>query len=452
MSVVSVAVPLFILAVLICIAVPVMIGIYVAKDAKARNMNAALWVLIALFAPGFIGLIIYLIVRNDRSALKCPSCGASVKENFSVCPMCGASLKNACERCGYPLEGGWVNCPNCAEPIPPEKQIPAVTGIEKKDKGLSRVLAAVIAVPLALVILMISCGAILFTARTNSNSMSSVQINSKEEIESKQTLQWLQNCDKQGKGTYVFSKVKSFDNGKITGFLIYRNDGSYDMNSSMGSLSNKLKINIDSWNYDETGYSIYFFETRSKKDIKLEMTDNVTGSKIDYILTDGESVNVDDKAFALNNKFISQFGFSSDTDPCYYENINTPYSEEAVTAVYDPETARAININIDIPKKIKNIKEIAVDIWVNGESKETSCVSNEDNSPLSDVINLGFEVENYVPNKEFSFNVVDMTDKLIFESKKFKIDDIVDYYGDSFYFTLGYNENGKLDIVTSESK
>ena len=40
---------------------PILIGVFVYKDAKKRNMDAVLWTVIAIFAPGFIGLIIFTV-------------------------------------------------------------------------------------------------------------------------------------------------------------------------------------------------------------------------------------------------------------------------------------------------------------------------------------------------------------------------------------------------------
>lgn len=44
----------------------IIIAVYVYNDAKNRHMNALLWVLIVLFT-GIFGLIIYLLVRNDKN-------------------------------------------------------------------------------------------------------------------------------------------------------------------------------------------------------------------------------------------------------------------------------------------------------------------------------------------------------------------------------------------------
>ena len=50
-------IPIFLLALMV--ALHIAIGVYVYRDAKSRSMSAGLWTLIAIFTPGFIGLIIY---------------------------------------------------------------------------------------------------------------------------------------------------------------------------------------------------------------------------------------------------------------------------------------------------------------------------------------------------------------------------------------------------------
>ncbi len=53
--------PLILLAVFYIIAV--LIAVWVYKDAKKRDMNAAVWLLITLLT-GCIGCIVYLVVRD----------------------------------------------------------------------------------------------------------------------------------------------------------------------------------------------------------------------------------------------------------------------------------------------------------------------------------------------------------------------------------------------------
>ena len=77
---------------------PILVGVYVYRDAKRRNMNAPLWTIIAILAPSLIGFIIYLLVRGNYSNLKCPRCDATVTEQYVVCPKCGAP-NAALEKC-----------------------------------------------------------------------------------------------------------------------------------------------------------------------------------------------------------------------------------------------------------------------------------------------------------------------------------------------------------------
>ena len=98
MSNVVIAIPLFMLMIIVAL-LPLLIGVYVYRDAKRRGMNAALWTLIAILAPSLIGFIIYLLVRGNYSNLKCPRCAATVTEQYVVCPKCGAKLKPSCPNC-----------------------------------------------------------------------------------------------------------------------------------------------------------------------------------------------------------------------------------------------------------------------------------------------------------------------------------------------------------------
>ncbi|MFX1495495.1 MAG: hypothetical protein ACFFBZ_14520 [Promethearchaeota archaeon] len=45
----------------------ILISIWVYKDAKKRDMNAFVWVLIIWIVPFFVGLIVYLKVRDKYS-------------------------------------------------------------------------------------------------------------------------------------------------------------------------------------------------------------------------------------------------------------------------------------------------------------------------------------------------------------------------------------------------
>lgn len=74
------------LMIVLNLAIPICIAVYVYQDAKRRGMEPILWALVAAIVPWFIGLIIYLLVRSGHSALHCAKCGAAVEEHYTVCP------------------------------------------------------------------------------------------------------------------------------------------------------------------------------------------------------------------------------------------------------------------------------------------------------------------------------------------------------------------------------
>lgn len=135
------------------ICVPLILGIYVYRDAKSRGMNAILWALVAGLAPTFLGFIIYLLVRGSYSNLLCAQCGERVQEAFVVCPRCGVPLKASCSGCGLALEEGWKVCPRCARPLEPETQ-EVIPPVKPQDKGLGKILLVVILLPVAFLLLL----------------------------------------------------------------------------------------------------------------------------------------------------------------------------------------------------------------------------------------------------------------------------------------------------------
>lgn len=93
------------------------IGHFVFKDAKKRGMDPWVWTGISIFIPNFIGLIIYLIIRNSHIVHNCPNCNEVVDENFINCPFCGYRLKGICQSCGEPISFKWSICPKCGEKL-----------------------------------------------------------------------------------------------------------------------------------------------------------------------------------------------------------------------------------------------------------------------------------------------------------------------------------------------
>jgi hypothetical protein len=89
---------------------------YIYRDAKRRDMNPALWTLLALIlSPAYllIGLIIYLLVREPLP-YTCPQCAATVNARFNFCPNCKYNLHPACPQCQREVTDADKFCPYCA--------------------------------------------------------------------------------------------------------------------------------------------------------------------------------------------------------------------------------------------------------------------------------------------------------------------------------------------------
>ena len=130
--------------------IPLSIGLYVYRDAKHRDLRAALWTFIAMLAPLLIGFIIYLLARGSHGILKCPACAFTVAEQFDVCPKCGAKLKDSCADCGMPIEPQWAVCPKCSAPLT-GRTAGFAPPARKLDKALPRVIFMIVLMTVLLV-------------------------------------------------------------------------------------------------------------------------------------------------------------------------------------------------------------------------------------------------------------------------------------------------------------
>ena len=89
---------------------------YVYRDAKRREMNPILWTLLVLIlspAYMFIGLIIYLLIREPLP-YNCPQCSTTVNARFNFCPNCKYNLHPACPQCQREVSDSDKFCPFCA--------------------------------------------------------------------------------------------------------------------------------------------------------------------------------------------------------------------------------------------------------------------------------------------------------------------------------------------------
>jgi hypothetical protein len=76
-----------VLPAVIC-AVNIAILFWVAKDAKSRGMDGAMWIFLVLFT-GVIGLAIYLFSRPQGHLAQCDHCGNNRMQVSRLCPHCG---------------------------------------------------------------------------------------------------------------------------------------------------------------------------------------------------------------------------------------------------------------------------------------------------------------------------------------------------------------------------
>lgn len=272
----------------IVIVIPTFIGIYVYRDAKRRNMNVAMWTLIALIAPSMVGFIIYLIVRGKYADLTCPNCQTAVKEDYVRCPKCGAKLQPSCPNCSAPVEYGWTVCPRCAALLP-EMQNDTVIPVKHKDKSLEKILLAVILIPLVFTVAMIS--SLTFSRLEPNIGGTAVTSMLAEEylqkVDNDNIAQWFDQIKEDGKIHVLRNEVLvATGEPEKTRYLIYmpqlEDPNSIDFDNGSGLFNNKLHLKYTSYSGDDEDRFILITCTGSDADLKLEIY--CDGSKVGYEL------------------------------------------------------------------------------------------------------------------------------------------------------------------------
>jgi predicted nucleic acid-binding Zn ribbon protein len=72
----------------------ILVAIWVYKDAEKRGKSGVLWLIIVILL-GLIGLIIWLVIRGEKSAPSrhCPNCGRGIPEDARSCPYCNKKFE-----------------------------------------------------------------------------------------------------------------------------------------------------------------------------------------------------------------------------------------------------------------------------------------------------------------------------------------------------------------------
>lgn len=258
----SIRATIFILAVLIALlTVPVLIGVYVYRDSRRRGMNTALWTLIAVAAPALIGFIIYLLVRGNYPDLQCPQCAGSVTEQYTVCPHCGAKLRPVCPNCAFPVEPDWIVCPKCAAPLD-GAEMHHTPPLRQRDRSLSKILVAIIVVPVVLIVLAMF-GLVL--SRSMIPGSSTLREVSFDEYDQEQTSEavreavhdWLDSLEVRSDRAYALRYDYSNELGadrEYYYYLFYVPAGGQSPNTSFGTDSGLFGTTLN-LRLEHTGYS-----------------------------------------------------------------------------------------------------------------------------------------------------------------------------------------------------
>ena len=249
---------LFVLAALLT--VPILIGVYVYRDANRRGMNATLWTLIAVVAPALIGFIIYLLIRGNYPDLQCPQCAEPVSEQYAVCPHCGTKLHPACPNCSFPVEPDWKVCPKCATPLD-GIEMHHTPPLRQRDRTLNKILVAIIAAPVALIVL--AMFGLIFARSVVSGSCTLREVTF-DEYDHEQTSEalreavhnWLDSLEVRADRAYALRYDYSNDlgAGHEYYYLFYIPDGGQSPSTSFGTDSVLFGTTL-SLRLERTGYS-----------------------------------------------------------------------------------------------------------------------------------------------------------------------------------------------------
>jgi hypothetical protein len=263
------------------IVVPLLLGIFVYRDARSRGMNALLWAFAAALCPSFLGLIAYLLVRGTYSNWKCPRCGGPVQESFTACPQCGTKLKASCPHCGGAIEGDWKVCPHCATPLDWNDR-DFTPPVKPQEKGLGKIILLVILVPILLLMLLVFA----FSAVGSTGATHTTHYGEEDSLRIRSVLRpvhndWLDLCDASDTVQVLVSCEENGDQALWT-YLIYLPHAVEDsIASGVGSGPfGRLNLTVE---YEETEQLTGHFVCLSgwsKKEPRLKITDQYGGVAI----------------------------------------------------------------------------------------------------------------------------------------------------------------------------
>lgn len=264
---------IFILVVLVALlTVPILIGVYVYRDSHRRGMNAVLWTLIAVVAPALIGFIIYLLIRGNYPDLQCPQCAEPVTEQYAVCPHCGAKLRPACPNCSFPVELDWKVCPKCATPLD-GVEMHHTPPLRQRDKTLSKILIAIVAVPVLLIVLAVFGFTMSQSMVSGASTLREVTFDEYDQEQTSETVReavhnWLDSLEVRTDRAYAlrYDYSNDFGAGHEYYYLFYIPDGGQSPSTSFGTDPGLFGATLN-LRLERTGYSgsLYCVQTSVEK-------------------------------------------------------------------------------------------------------------------------------------------------------------------------------------------
>ena len=92
---------------------------YVSRDVKRRDMSAALWMLIVVVMPGWIGAVVYFLLRQPIM-VRCPNCRTELTAGVHFCPQCRFQVAPVCGQCFRGVQITDAFCPQCGHETLPK--------------------------------------------------------------------------------------------------------------------------------------------------------------------------------------------------------------------------------------------------------------------------------------------------------------------------------------------
>lgn len=258
----------------IYIAISILIGIFVYRDACRRDMNAVLWALVAVFAPSLIGFIIYLLVRGNYSNLKCPACGTTVQDHFVVCPKCGARLQPTCPNCLEPVKSDWKLCPKCTQPLS-EAQVDILAPKRNKDNTLGKIIIALVVIPILIIAILI-ISLVVTNDGGGYSSIGETSITEVNNLENRVAIEeWLSTLGESKEQGYALQYVQKLPSGDFEYFYLiyapgYKLGGGQGLGQKGSSRSNTLIVEL-LCDDTLTEKALVFVSSTSDKDMKLKI-------------------------------------------------------------------------------------------------------------------------------------------------------------------------------------